>query len=233
MNLFNQLFGKKSSKVKLSAVDYNKYFDNKEIEGIPLEFLSLGELSVPTGEIIACDPLAGCFHAQPFTRKVKPGRYPVTICVAKTEESGERYAVAKLDFSQTKAKRWELAIMEGQDINILKEDQFFGFGVDAGLGCFMDAKTKHFYNEFDDEFMKDHPGSNIYDDLFAEEFKKNARDQNDPHDIGDWLNFHLPNKPDMNVIMFHSGYGDGSYPSYWGVTESGDICSLIIDFMVL
>lgn len=62
---------------------------------------------------------------------------------------------------------------------------FFGFPVDAGLGCFMDVKTKHFYNEFDDEFMKDHPGGNIYGDLFAAEFKKNAKDQNDPNDIGD------------------------------------------------
>lgn len=97
----------------------------------------------------------------------------------------------------------------------------------------MDVKTKHFYNEFDDEFMKDHPGGNIYGDLFAAEFKKNAKDQNDPNDIGDQLNFHLPNKPATNIIMFHSGYGDGVYPFYWGMTENGIICSLIIDFLVL
>jgi hypothetical protein len=234
MQFFDKLFGKKLSQVKLSTVDYNKYFDKKEIDDTPLDFLSLGELFVPSGEIIVCDPLAGYFHAKSLTKIVKPGWYPVTISVAKTKNSGERYAIAKLEFSKDKATRWELALIEGQDIKELKEeDEFFGFPVDAGLGCFMDAKTKYFYNEFDNEFMKDHPDGNIYDDLFAAEFKKNAKDQNDTRDIGDWLNFHLPNKQDMNVIMFHSGYGDGVYPSYWGVTDGGDICSLIIDFMVL
>ncbi len=62
--------------------------------------------------------------------------------------------------------------------------------------------------------------------------KKNAIDQNDPQDIGDWLNFYLPNRPSLNVIMFHSGYGDGMYPCYWGTNNDGKICSLIVDFQV-
>lgn len=120
MRFFDKLFGEKLSQVKLSTIDYNRYFDNNEIDDTPLEFLSLGELSIPSGEIIVCDPLAGYFHAKPLTKLTKPGKYPVTICVAKTNNSGERYAVAKLEFSKNKADRWELAVTEGQDITELK-----------------------------------------------------------------------------------------------------------------
>jgi hypothetical protein len=33
--------------------------------------------------------------------------------------------------------------------------------------------------------------------------------------------------------MFQSGYGDGSYPSYWGLDKNGEVLSLVIDFLVL
>jgi len=26
--------------------------------------------------------------------------------------------------------------------------------------------------------------------------------------------------------MFHSGYGDGMYPCYWGTSDNGKICCL-------
>ncbi len=33
--------------------------------------------------------------------------------------------------------------------------------------------------------------------------------------------------------MFHTGYGDGIYPAYWGIAEDGSVSSLVIDFIVL
>lgn len=33
--------------------------------------------------------------------------------------------------------------------------------------------------------------------------------------------------------MFQSGYGDGVYPAYWGMTKNNEIISLVIDFHVL
>jgi hypothetical protein len=32
--------------------------------------------------------------------------------------------------------------------------------------------------------------------------------------------------------MFGSGFGDGSYPCYWGISEDENICSLVVDFLV-
>ena len=235
MNVFRNIFGKKyDHHIRLSTSDFNDYFDRTEFNGTPLTYLLLGELSVSSGKIIACDPLVYFNNSLPFIKKVKAGKYPVTVCIAKTKNSGDSYAIVKLEFSKTKTTKWELAITNGQNVNDLKDDgEFFGFPIASGLGCFMDLQTRQFFNEFVDSFMRENPDCNIYDDFFAYEFKKNAIDQNDPKDAGDWINFYLPNEPELNVIMFHSGFGDGVYPSYWGTNDSGEICNLVVDFGVI
>jgi len=236
MNFFKKFFGGKdaeSTTVKYSLIDYNKYFDNQVLDNIPLEFLDLGKLTISTGKIVACDPLVELYHTPAFTKTVQKGKYPVTACIAQTEESGPRYAVVKLEFSKQRAVKWELAVTEGQDPKVLEEDEFFGFPVEAGLGCFCDMETQVLYDLWQKAFMGKYPYANIYDDFFAAEFNKNAVDQDNEYDVGDWLNFSLPNKPEQNVIMFHSGFGDGMYACYWGVTDKGTICSLVVDFQVL
>jgi hypothetical protein len=219
--------------VKYSLVDYNQFFDNQIYDNTPLEFLDLGELNLSTGQVIACDPLVCLCDTAPFTKNVQPGKYKVIACIAKTENSGDRYAIVKLQFSTDRATKWEMAVTKHQNLELLKEaDEFFGFPVDAGLGCFCDLETQSLFDKFERDFMQKNPAANIYDDFLAAEFKKNATDQNDPDDIGDWLNFYLPNKTDLNVIMFHSGYGDGFYPCYWGTSDEGKICSLVVDFQI-
>jgi hypothetical protein len=36
-----------------------------------------------------------------------------------------------------------------------------------------------------------------------------------------------------NLVAFSSGYGDGAYPSFWGIDESGELCCLVTDFGIL
>jgi len=228
------LFKKKTEKKTeiLSHADYNLIFDNKTVEGIPVALLEIGNLKVPTGKIVVCDPLVTP-DMKPLKGEVKTGEYPIKIYVAKTKNSGDRYAIAKLEFNENRAVKWILAVRDGEDVSELTEKgDFFGFPVDAGLGGFFDVKAGVEYLKFQDDFMKANPNGNIYDDLFAAEFKKNAKDQNDPNDYGDWINFKLPNS-ELNITMFHSGYGDGMYPAFWGIDESGEVTSLVIDFFVL
>jgi hypothetical protein len=216
----------------LSHADYNIIFENKEVQGTPVGLLEIGNLSVSSGEIVACDPLV--FHdIVPLSKKINPGNYPVKIYIAKTENAGDRYAVAKLELSNKKAEKWVLALRNDDDINELKEKgDFFGFPVDAGLGGFMDYEAALQYDKFIESFVQKNPEGNIYDDFFAAEFKKNAIDQNNPQDYGDWVNFKLPGS-ELNITMFQSGYGDGVYPAYWGIDKEGQVTSLVIDFLVL
>jgi len=231
MGLFDNIFKKKRTEV-YSHADYNKIFDNSVVDGCEIEKLSIGILNVPSGQIVVCDPLVVPDN-RPLTKVVKPGKYPVSIYIAKTESSGYRYAIATLEFSSKKADKWVLALREGEDINTLKGNgDFFGFAVDAGLGAFFDYQTGIEYNKFLEEFMRRNPNGNIYDDFFATEFKKSALDPNAPEDYGNWVNFYLPTT-DLNVTMFQSGYGDGIYPAYWGMTQENEIVSLVIDFGVL
>ncbi|MET3606774.1 DUF4241 domain-containing protein [Mucilaginibacter rubeus] len=217
---------------KQSSVDYNMVFDNAIVDGTKIELLEMGKLSIPTGKVVACDPLTTP-NPKPFTKTITPGQYPVKIYIAKTEKSGDRYAIAKLEFSSEKADRWILATQDGDDISKLTDkDDFLGFPVDAGLACFFDDKVGREYRKFENDLMTKHPGGNIYDDFLAAEFKKNAKEPNNPNDAGDWVNLKIPNTND-NIVMFQSGYGDGTYPSYWGVTKNNKIVSLIIDFLVL
>jgi hypothetical protein len=138
-----------------------------------------------------------------------------------------------LEFEKKKADKWVLAVRDEEDVSELKDNgEFFGFPVDAGLGGFFDYHAGIKYNKFIQEFLKKNPEGNIYDDFFAAEFKKNAKEPNNPKDYGDWVNFTLPNS-DLNITMFHSGYGDGTYPAYWGMTNDNEIVSLVIDFFVV
>lgn len=216
----------------LSSVDYNIVFENKVVDGDSVQVLEIGQLEVPSGQIVVCDPLV-VPDMLPLNKKVPPGRYPIIIYIAQTKESGDRYAIAKLEFNTKKADKWVLAVTDSQDVSLLKgKEEFFGFPVDAGLGGFFDYQAGLAYNRFIDDFMKKYPNGNIYDDLFAAEFKKNADDPNDPKDYGNWINFKIPNT-NFNITMFQSGYGDGYYPAYWGMTKDNEIVSLVIDFLVL
>lgn len=228
-NAIKTLFTK--SKIPCSTIDYDFYFETSEYDSVNLSVLNLGNLRVPTGNIVVSDPLVCLGEAQPFNKHVNPGEYPVLVFEAKTPDMGDRFAFAKLVIKSTRAIKWELAITKDEEKKIaqFKNDEYIGFPVDTGLGSFCDNVTQQQYKAFCESFLKNHPNAAMYDNFFAAEFKKNAKTPDDPQDLGNWLNFTIPNT-ENNVVMFSSGFGDGLYPAYWGIDDMGEICSLVIDF---
>src|SRR5690349_16657523 len=71
---------------KHSEFDYNIVFENSVVNGIPVELLEIGDLNVPSGKIVVCDPLVTP-DMPPLSLTVSPGKYPVKIYVAKTQQS--------------------------------------------------------------------------------------------------------------------------------------------------
>src|SRR5436190_24382743 len=67
----------------------------------------LPDLWLPTGEIVAADGFI--MQRQPFTRQVRPGRYPVMIAIAAFADD-ERIALAQVRFSDRPVARWEMAL---------------------------------------------------------------------------------------------------------------------------
>ena len=54
---------------------------------------------------------------------------------------GGRTACAMVKFCSESPVRWEMALRPGEDLAELRRNQFFGYGVDAGMGCFVDAQV--------------------------------------------------------------------------------------------
>ncbi|ENN89591.1 hypothetical protein RHSP_59803 [Rhizobium freirei PRF 81] len=190
-----------------------------DLDARSIKVLRIGKVELTSGRIVASDPLVGPDRAA-LVRKVAPGDYPVTLY-----EAFGRIAAASMRFAEGKPVRWELALIPGQDINSLKGDEFFGYPVDAGLGCYMDADTYALIQQREKRVQAEKASSDInyYDDVLAPELQTN----------GDKYAMHRPIAGKRgNVAIFWSGWGDGFYPVFWGLDASGLPLVLLTDFGV-
>ncbi|HYR12481.1 MAG TPA: DUF4241 domain-containing protein [Longimicrobium sp.] len=185
-------------------------------ESLSLALHALGNLVLPTGRIVACDPFMADEDA-PFTRSVPPGRYPVLVNVARRTNGDQRVAYAILRFADPRPVGWEMALLPGQDTSTLGENEFFGYGVDAGTGCFMDASVVK-------PLVERSTPENGYSEDLVELMEKTYVS------TWSWMDYVLDPGTGANVIAFSSGWGDGAYPSWWGLDESGAAVCLVTDF---
>ena len=133
-----------SVKEKLACkTDLDAHFTEKVIGAMGVDVLDIGTVHFPTGTIFACDPMVELEDTQPFIQTIPAGTYPVKICVVPSEKYGDRYACVKVEVSGEKPVRYELGMTGKEDLDEeLGEDDYFGFGVDAGMGCVADIQTQ-------------------------------------------------------------------------------------------
>ena len=160
------------------------------------------------------------------------GSYKTEVCVIKPYDGDcARYAVVRLRFNQNRAVKFYEALIGSEDLENFEEGEYFGFNVDAGLGCICDAQVNKIITDWRENWEKQNPDGEIYNDYFYELFKESYK-QNPQYqrDGGDWINWQVPGT-DYHVPFFQAGFGDGTYPVYWGFDESGAVCQLIIQFI--
>lgn len=213
-------------------IDLESYFNEKKIGIMEVDTLDIGEVNLPTGEILTCDPLVELGEAKTYIQKTPVGKFPVKIAVVLSEDYGDRYACVKVEFSKNKPVVYELAVTGNEEeMDEAKEDEYYGFGVDAGMGCVADKKTQDeyvkYWKKLEEEEGADNPYDDIFEELLEESFKKSPKYQ---RDCGDWANFIIPNS-DLNIPVFASGWGDGYYPCYFGYDEKGELCGFYIHFI--
>lgn len=208
--------------------DLETYFTSNEIAGQQLETMEIGNVSLPSGKVVVRDPLVSLDANQsPYFVQAPKGNFPVTISVVKSEDWGDRYAVVKVEFTKEKPLVYREALIGIEELEDVTKDDFFGFGVDAGLGCITDAEVLPFVDKFTDESDVD----NLYDDYFAEIFAQSYKHNPDnQRNAGDWINWIVPNT-EYQIPMFASGFGDGEYPVYFAYDANGEICGLYIQFI--
>ena len=197
---------------------------SKKAETVPFKTFDIGRLIIKSGQICAADPFVGIGATKPFTQAVPNGTFPVRLAVgfhpAGTVKDN-RVAFARVDFSSAPVVRWSQALIEGQDPATLKPGEMFGYPVDAGTGSFYDPAA----NAAALALLARDPNA-------TEAWQKDGQ-ANGPKVIGPYSFVLMQPLGDVNVAMFHSGWGDGFYASYFGYDAQGNVAALVTDLATI
>jgi len=193
-----------------------------------VEVLDGGMLQLPTGQLVMVDPFLGprLGFAVPLTVTVPPGRYGVSLSVARWDRPRDpnavaparRVAAARLTIRDEPVAKWELGLQPGQDPAMLQPGEFFGFVVDSGSGAFLDASAVP---------ALQHLGAPTHDrdpELF-----KIVPELQSKHVV----NLVVNPASGLNVIVFRCGMGDGKYPTWVGRAATGEPTCFLVDLEVL
>src|SRR5260370_31089009 len=124
----------------MDVPDFRKAFRDGErfhtsfLGDFRVECREIGQLVVPTGRLVACDPLVFP-ETRPFRKHVPAGRYPVILSIAHIPPAAgkgvvdQRIACAMLCLSRRVPRQWEMAVQTGQPLRALKQDEFYGYPV--------------------------------------------------------------------------------------------------------
>lgn len=187
--------------------------------------IHLGDIELSSGRIVVVDPLTLYGSKNILATTVMPGRYPVFVYAQDTGGGDVRVGLAELRFDDEPVALWKMAVAEGQDVTTLKNDEIFGYGVDAGLGSFMSPET---LSALEADMKKAETTiagfSDYYTDVLAKELEKSTPNA---------IIYNVPSSPQNKIAIFHSGWGDGFYPSYFGYNSIGKPVRLVTTFFVL
>ena len=180
---------------------------DEKIKRVIIEVVDAGTLRMPSGRLVAKDPAWIDDRDQPFTVTVPPGEYPVRLSVVRFADNQEhkRVAAVKLVIRDEPAQSWEMALLPGQDPRTLADTAFYGFGVDAGMGCFYDASATAAFARLDRGNVLGHAITAPMSDL----------------------------ESGTNLIAYHSGWGDGAYPTWIGRAAGGDVVCFVADMLLM
>lgn len=229
-----ELYKEKTPLLKAYS-DFNAYFSSPEYLRKKLEHINMGTVSFPTGEIIVCDPLTYLDQeSEPYFTKVPKGIFPIDTLVVELEEDDHRYVATRIKFSDKPAEIHMEALLGYEDLSELGEDEYFGFTVDSGLATIVDVSSRdafcEFVNRWDYENEED---KNLYDDFFAAEFEKSyEKNPSFQREGGDWINIQIPNSQ-ANLPMIQTGFGDGTYPVYFGFDADNEVCEIVLQYIDL
>lgn len=177
----------------------------------------VGPLEITTGELVADDPFVS--EEPPFSRRVPIGMHPVSLAVARFGRGGEALAYARVEFSTATIARWVAGVRHGPEPADLSHVSAHAYSAVSGAGCFMD----------------DAAATLLHDKLQVRAAADSLAVV--PHgalDAWGWVLKPDPQRPESAVCFLVQGPGDGeSYPSYFGLSENGDVVAIVTDFLVL
>jgi hypothetical protein len=234
--------------------DLVRAFRNGERFGnATMRVAEVGELVLPTGRIVACDPAylrSGHSREKAYTRAVPPGRYPVRLALLRRDgvpaiyPNLETVACAEVRFRQVPVERWEMALQPGWNPTKLRPGYHLGYGVDSGTGCFLDKRTQALIPVDQPVYLEAMSYRTKVEDLIQlQRLLVPATFGELMASLGFITVYEAGGYParsavidaatGANVICFSSGEGDGCYASYFGLAADGSAACLVTDFGML
>ena len=201
----------------------SKLFSKNFVENPLIETFEVGKINLPTGRIVACDPLI-TNDMREFKIGFPAGEFPVLL---HKERESNCVAYVEIVFKNHEVEEWVMATTDGQHFDDLKEDEIFGYPVESGMGCFMDLETQNLLSALESELFekkgKDFLG--IYEDFFHQHFY-------DENGAIDQFAFLKPYENKQGTIFaFETGYGEGFYACYIGFDEQKNPAKIIAEFI--
>jgi hypothetical protein len=201
--------------------------DGADAEAV-VELREAGSLHLATGRLVACDPFWAPDSLAPFRAAVAPGRYPVTLSIARVDRPTDpavpspvlSVAAAKLTVVDQPVAGWEFALRADEDPATLPPAGLPGFRVDnSGAGALVDASA---LAELGRRSQLGPDGQDPELDRVVPALP--ARQV---------INLVLDQNADLNVVMFLCAMGAGTYPVWVGRTAAGEPACFIADLELL
>lgn len=182
----------------------------------------IGALSLPTGRLVACDPIV---HptTEAFTIDLARGEYPVHLVIAELRDEA-RVAYASIHVKPEGARSWRLATVPEEDTSLLSKDEH-GYTVVSSLGSFMDAQTADRFVDYM-ELHYDDEKTDLEKSLDAQERRATNKGVSFANLAHEWIN-------PGNILSFSAGFGEGFYQTYVGRDSDGEVARIVTDFRVL
>lgn len=198
-------------------------FSKKFVENPLIETFDAGKIHLPSGHLIACDPLI-TNDMKAFKTQLPVGDFPVLV---HKERESNCIAYVEIIFSGDEVADWQVATTAGQQLSDLKEGEIFGYPVESGMGCFMDKQTQECLNDLEQKLF--HSKGADYMGIYEEFFHEHFFDENGAIDQFAFL------KPDEdecgNIFAFETGYGEGFYASYIGFGKDRTPVKVLTEFI--
>lgn len=201
----------------LNITNGNTKMIDTEFGRMQIEKIEAGKLKLSTGRIIATDPIL-MYDDESYSEHVKPSTYSVYIYAGKTENRKKQTVAAELRFNDNDIVRWEMALLKGESSKGFAHDEFMGYEVENGLGCFMDESVMEILDVMSEEEL--------------DKYEKSLRDtvRNSECSCADMI---IDKKTGHNIIIFASGWNEGTFPTYYGFDKDNKLARLVTDFMVI